>query len=296
MTRLERNWRSVALARRYAASMSTATSTGPDFKPAPGGGLILVPRWSVPAHVKACMSTRTGGFSSAPWNSLNLGDHVGDDPEHVQVNRARWQQTLGRRPVYLSQVHGTHSVVLSEASVDGQQADVCECADASVAATIMVADCMPVLMTDARGQWVAAGHAGWRGLAGHQGQGVLEVMVHAARARGIVAHELHAWLGPCIGPTAFEVGDEVRQIFVHQSQGASTCFVPSPTQGKWLADLSGLARLRLRQLNVQAIDGNDGGPGWCTFTQSSVFFSHRRDTRLFGSSGRMAASIWLTKA
>lgn len=296
MAALERKWRSLALARRYAPAMTTAIPAGPDFKTTPGGGAILVPRWSVPAHVKACMSTRTGGVSNAPWDSLNLGDHVGDDPEHVQANRERWRQTLGRRPVYLSQVHGTQNVVLSEDSPDGLQADVCECVEASVAATIMVADCMPVLMSDARGQWVAAGHAGWRGLAGKQGLGVLEVMVQAARARGIAAQELRVWLGPCIGPTAFEVGDDVRQAFAAQSQEADACFVSSGRQGKWLANLSGLARLRLRQLNVQVIDGNDGGPGWCTFTQSSVFFSHRRDTPLLGSSGRMAASIWLDKA
>lgn len=295
MARLERKWRSLALARRYAPAMTTATPVGPDFKTAPDGGTIIVPRWFVPAHVKACMSTRMGGVSNAPWDSLNLGDHVSDAPEHVQANRERWRQTLGRRPVYLSQVHGIQNVLLSEGSPDGLEADVSECVEASVAATIMVADCMPVLMTDTRGQWVAAGHAGWRGLAGHQGLGVLEVMVQAARARGIAAHDLHAWLGPCIGPTAFEVGDDVRHAFVAQSHEADACFVQMDRQGKWLANLSGLARLRLQQLGVRAIYGNDGGQAWCTFTQSSVFFSHRRDTRLFGSSGRMAASIWLDK-
>ena len=273
--------------------MNTDISSGPDFETLPGGTRILVPRWAVPAHVKACMSTRVGGVSRAPWDSLNLGDHVGDAPEHVRENRVRWQHTLGRRPVYLTQVHGTQSVVLSQDSPDGLQADVCECTDASVAATIMIADCMPVLMSDAQGQWVAAGHAGWRGLAGHDGQGVLEVMVRAAIARGIAAQDLRVWLGPCIGPSVFEVGDEVRLLFVAQSQDARACFVEAAHSGKWLADLAGLARLRLHQSGVLSIDGNDGGQGWCTFTQSSVFFSHRRDARLFGNSGRMAASIWL---
>lgn len=267
--------------------------TGPDFKTTGALGRIIVPRWSVPAHVHACMSTRVGGNSVAPWDSLNLGDHVGDDPAHVQANRRRWQQTLGRRPVYLSQVHGTQVVNLSQHSLDGLQADVCACADASVAATIMVADCMPVLMCDAQGRWVCAGHAGWRGLAGQAGQGVLEVMVGAAGARGITVQDLRVWLGPCIGPAAFEVGDEVRQAFVDQSDAAAAYFAATAVRGKWLADLPGLARLRLRQLGVQRVDGNDGAKGWCTFTQSSVFFSHRRDSGLFGSSGRMAASIWL---
>lgn len=276
--------------------MHVATPSGPDFKPLPCGGSVLVPHWPAPLHVHACMSTRTGGVSFAPWDSLNLGDHVGDDPVHVQINRQRWRNVLGRRPVYLSQVHGTQNVSLSSHSPDGLQADVCECTDSSVAATIMVADCMPVLMCDTQGRWVGAGHAGWRGLSGHAGVGVLEVMVRAARARGIAVRDLCVWLGPCIGPTAFEVGDEVRQAFVAQSDAAQACFVASTVQGKWFANLPALARQRLTLLDVHTIFGNDGRDGWCTFTHSSVFFSHRRDSRLLGNSGRMAASIWLGEA
>lgn len=273
--------------------MHVATPSGPDFKPLPGGGTVLVPNWPVPSHVHACMSTRTGGVSCAPWDSLNLGDHVGDDPGHVLTNRERWRHVLRRRPVYLSQVHGTQNVTLSSHTPDGLLADVCECTDTSVAATIMVADCMPVLMCDTYGRWVGAGHAGWRGLAGHAGIGVLEVMVQTARARGVAAQDLCVWLGPCIGPAAFEVGDEVRQAFVAQGHAADSCFAACAVQGKWLADLPALGRQRLQLLGVHAVFGNDGSDGWCTFTQSSVFFSHRRDSRLLGHSGRMAASVWL---
>lgn len=257
------------------------------------GGWIIEPDWPVPSPVHACVSTRTGGCSEAPWNSLNLGDHVGDNPEHVRRNREVWQQVIGRRPVYLTQVHGTQSVTLSLDSPDGLQADVCECTDNAVAATIMVADCMPVLMCDAQGQWVAAGHAGWRGLAGSNGVGVLEIMVQTALQRGIAASDLRVWLGPCIGPQAFEVGEEVRQAFVDDHQQTATFFTEAGDPGKWLAHLPGLVRLRLQRLGVSAVYGNDGSDGWCTFKQSTLFFSHRRDSRLLGSSGRMAASIWL---
>lgn len=277
----------------YAGCMNAVLNALPCLKRHPDAGVLIEPDWPVPDHVHALMSTRIGGCSAPPWDSLNLGDHVGDVPERVAHNRAHWQHILGRRPVYLSQVHGTKSVTLTHTSADGLQADVCECIDRSVAATIMVADCMPVLMSDAQGQWVSAGHAGWRGLAGHDGQGVLEVMVQRAAQRGIASHDLRVWLGPCIGPQAFEVGDEVRQAFMRQHQQAGAFFVPAGEQGKWLAHLSGLARLRLKVLGVDAVYGNDGAQAWCTVAQSSLFFSHRRDSQRLGGSGRMAASIWL---
>ena len=256
-------------------------------------GVVIEPDWPVPARVHALMSTRMGGCSAPPWDSLNLGAHVGDVSEHVAHNRTRWQKVLGRRPVYLSQVHGTESVTLTHDSADGLQADVCECIDNAVAATVMVADCMPVLMSDARGQWVSAGHAGWRGLAGRDGHGVLEVMVQLAAQRGVASQDLRVWLGPCIGPQTFEVGDEVRQAFMRQHQQAGAFFVAAGDQGKWLAHLPGLARLRLQLLGVDAVYGNDGAQAWCTVAQSSLFFSHRRDSQRLGGSGRMAASIWL---
>jgi YfiH family protein len=147
----------------------------------------------------------------------------------------------------------------------------------------MVADCLPVLFCDAAGHQVAAAHAGWRGLLGTQGQGVLEAAVACfASTQGLMA-----WLGPCIGPTAFEVGDEVRAAFVAASPDAADSFKPGAT-GKWIADLQALARQRLAALGVKRLFGNDGSAAWCTVQNPSRFFSHRRD----GVSGRMAACIW----
>jgi YfiH family protein len=157
----------------------------------------------------------------------------------------------------------------------------------------MVADCLPVLLTNQQGSRVAAVHAGWRGLVGQGGQGVLETIFEYFMASALVdtahdATEIIAWLGPCIGPKAFEVGDEVRDAFAAHDRAALALFKPQPA-GKWLADLQGLARLRLAALGVTQIYGNDGSRSWCTVSQPSRFFSYRRD----GVSGRMAACIWL---
>ncbi|HPW83770.1 MAG TPA: laccase domain-containing protein, partial [Rhodoferax sp.] len=158
---------------------------------------------------------------------------------------------------------------------------------------VMVADCLPVLLCDTQGRRVAAAHAGWRGLVGTDGKGILEASLEPFRPLAPVeyaqgATEIIAWLGPCIGPEAFEVGDEVRTVFVDVSPEADRCFRPL-RQGKWLADLAGLARQRLQALGVTGIYGNDSTAAWCTVTNPSRFFSHRRDR----VSGRQAACIWL---
>jgi copper oxidase (laccase) domain-containing protein len=253
---------------------------------------------------------------------MNLGSHVGDDPQAVQANRARLQAVLaqrtpGARPVFLSQVHGTAVAALKASTPDGTEADACVATDAGVVCTIMVADCLPVLLTCRNGTAVAAAHAGWRGLAGQGGVGVLESAMHSLCERNAAlaidlpaqaaikniansrqaadtrAADTLAWLGPCIGPGAFEVGPEVREAFCAGAPQYGACFTASPTQpGKWLADLAALARLRLQALGVTHIYGNDSSPGWCTVTQSSRFFSHRRDTAVLGGSGRLAACIW----
>ena len=153
----------------------------------------------------------------------------------------------------------------------------------------MVADCLPVLLAEPAGQWVAAAHAGWRGLAGDMGLGVVEVAVNAMRERMRTdVAQLQVWLGPCIGPQAFEVGHEVRDAFCGVDAQASHCFQPGPMKGKWWADLPALARMRLQALGVTQITGNDGSSAWCTVAQQDLFFSHRRDR----VSGRFAASIW----
>ena len=254
----------------------------------------LRPDWPAPARVQTWMTDRHGGVSSPPWDSMNVGDHVGDLPYHTQINRWRLQQAMGTRPVFLQQVHGTRAVVLHDAMADGAQADACVATHSGVACTIMVADCLPVLLCDTAGRWVAAAHAGWRGLAGDQGLGVLETLLDTQALCDTPANEVLVWLGPCIGPQTFEVGPEVKAIFCDHDSAADGFFMPL-AHGKWLADLAGLARLRLQRRGIQRIHGNDSQAAWCTVSQASRFFSHRRDARLHGQSGRMAACIWLGK-
>lgn len=253
----------------------------------------LVPQWPAPSNVRAVCTTRAGGISQVPYDSFNLGDHVGDDPAAVASNRQGLRDALLARPVFLNQVHRWNTVTLDAATPDATQADACLATQAGVACTIMVADCLPVLFCDAEGTAVAAAHAGWRGLAGEGGQGVLEAVlkhfwaaVHVPRAQA--ASKTIAWLGPCIGPAAFEVGPEVKAAFEARDPQAARLFQPHGA-GKWLADLQGLARLRLAALGVTQVYGNDGSAGWCTVGNPSRFFSHRRDR----VSGRLAAAVWL---
>lgn len=260
----------------------------------------LVPNWPAPPGVRACCTTRNGGVSEGLYRSLNLGVHVGDQLDLVQVNRRRLQDGLalvaangeGARPVFLDQLHGTRLVTLDATTPDGTQADGAVTGVLQVACTVMVADCLPVLLCNADGTRVAAAHAGWRGLAGQGGRGVLEAAVHALTEQGIAPLQHYrpgtmAWLGPCIGRTVFEVGDEVRDAFVAGQPSAQDCFCPK-APGKWLADLPALARMRLRSLGVEQIYGNDSSAAWCTVSNPLRFFSHRRDR----VSGRMAACIW----
>ena len=275
---------------------------------------FLIPDWPAPAGVQAVFTTRHGGFSTAPWGGLNLGDHVGDVPEHVAANRAALQKFITSRPVFLKQVHGAGVERLSSTSTDGTVADACVTTERGVACTIMVADCLPVLLTNADGTAVAAAHAGWRGLAGMGAcgelskQGVLEAVLGTFEASNMplanvnaaqAAPETIAWLGPCIGPAAFEVGAEVKAAFV-ASQPDADRFFKTAGQGKYFADLAGLARARLRALGINQIYGNDSSPKWCTASNPSRFFSHRRDAGAvatggngFNTTGRMGACIWL---
>jgi polyphenol oxidase len=253
----------------------------------------LTPDWPAPTGVRAVFTSREGGVSKPPYGSMNLGDHVGDQPNHVQINRNQLQRLIGAHCVFLQQVHGTHVLPLTAQTPDGIQADACVSEERDLACTIMVADCLPVLLTSKAGTQVAALHAGWRGL----NAGVIEATVRAMGKPG----ELLAWMGPCIGPKAFEVGQDVRDAFVQAASNASgrqaleCCFKPQAA-GKHLADLPALARLRLQAAGVQAVYGNDGSDAWCTARQPSVYFSHRRDAALRGgdvrSTGRMAACIW----
>lgn len=247
--------------------------------------------WPPIPGVQACMSERPGGVSAPPWDALNLGNHVGDDPQAVARNRQLLAQRLGARPVFMEQVHGTAVLALGRDTPDGLQADACWTKEPGVACTVMVADCLPVLLCDEQGQWVAAAHAGWRGLAGVQGQGVLESLWQQLLAQGADASRTRAWLGPCIGPQAFEVGPEVLEAFAQGGLALAGYFRPQPG-GRFLADLAGLAHWRLQQLGIERAAGNTRQPDWCTVAQPSRFFSHRRDSRVLGSTGRMAACIW----
>jgi YfiH family protein len=225
---------------------------------------------------------------------MNLGDHVGDNPFAVGANRALLQKAIDAHPVFLSQQHGIGVVELQRSTHQGTQADACITHELGVACTVLVADCLPVLFTNEQGSFVAAAHAGWRGLAGQAGIGVLESVSHHflpsnLQDRSRVASRLMAWLGPCIGPDAFEVGPEVKAAFEAQDPMSAACFRPK-SPGKWLADLPALARQRLRALGIHQIYGNDGSPAWCTVRNAQRYFSHRRD----GVSGRMAACVWLS--
>lgn len=252
----------------------------------------LEPDWPAPSNVRAVCTTRDGGISQGRYESLNLGDHVGDLAADVATNRDRLRQAIGARPVFLQQVHGTGVVALDadqDIVRDGTAADACTATAVGLACTIMVADCLPVLFTDEAGERVAAAHAGWRGLAG----GVLEQTARSFMPKSEAgsthgASKVIAWLGPCIGPKAFEVGPEVKAAFEAHAPEAAACFRPAPASGKWLADLPALARQRLRAAGVDAVYGNDGSDSWCTVANPSRFFSHRRD----GISGRFAALVW----
>lgn len=238
----------------------------------------ILPDWPAPARVRAATTTRSGGVSRAPYEALNLGLHVGDEAEAVAENRRRLRERGGlpAEPLWLNQVHGVN-VVDAARSSGGVDADGSYSDRAGVVCTVMTADCLPLLLCDRQGGRVAALHAGWRGLA----DGVIEAGVAALERP---ATELLAWLGPAIGPEAFEVGEEVRQQFLAHDQAATAAFKPSPG-GRWLADLYQLARLRLQSLGVTACYGGQ----WCTFSDRERFYSYRRD----GVTGRMATLIWL---
>ena len=263
----------------------------------------IVPQWPAPATVRAVCTTRAGGVSAPPFDSLNLGDHVRDAPDAVAANRQTLCEALEARAVFLQQVHGSAVTELAADAADGTVADAAVTSVPGLACTIMVADCLPVLLTDRQGTRVGAAHCGWRGLAGDGRIGVLEsffdVFWHdtgASRPRTAIesiASETIAWLGPCIGADAFEVGADVRDAFCAADAGAAACF-RALGGGKFLADLAGLARRRLRRLGVTAIAGNDGSAAWCTYSRPERFFSHRRDAAALGSTGRLAACVWLT--
>ena len=226
------------------------------------------------------ITTRHGGVSQGGYAGFNLADHVGDDPGAVKQNRQllRVDLELPREPCWLQQVHGTR-VIDAGLSAENHEADGSFALQPGVVCAVMTADCLPVLLTDREGTRVAALHAGWRGLAA----GILE---RGVEALGTSPGQLLAYLGPAIGPQAFEVGDEVRQVFCDHDPGAAEAF-HSRIPGKWMADIYFLARQRL---SARGLDNIYGG-GRCTFREEADFFSYRRDR----TCGRMATLIWIDK-
>lgn len=243
---------------------------------------VLLPDWPAPRSVRAAFTLRGGGVSTGPYESLNLGTHVGDADAAVAENRRRVgaRLHLPAEPTWLEQRHGAGVL---DADATAPRACSAPCADAIIArragrvCVILVADCLPVLLAARDGGAVAATHAGWRGLAA----GVLEATV--ARL-GVEPAGLIAWLGPAIGPQHFEVGEEVREAFLTHDGAAAGAFAAN-ARGRWQCDLGTLARQRLAALGVGAVYGG----GWCTFADPRRFFSHRRD----GRCGRMAALVWI---
>jgi purine-nucleoside/S-methyl-5'-thioadenosine phosphorylase / adenosine deaminase len=250
----------------------------------------ILPQWPASPGVRALCTTRSGGVSAGPFHSLNLGDHVGDEPAAVAANRQSLADALGARAVFMRQVHGQRVATLDPGTPDGIEADACITRSLGLACTIMVADCLPVLLATEDGRTVGAAHAGWRGLAGQGDVGVIEAVVRAmAMAGGMSASKLLVWLGPCIGPEKFEVGADVKSAFQRHDAAAAAHFRAAGAD-KWMADLQGLARQRLTALGVTRVFGNDGSREWCTVSNPSRFFSHRRDR----ISGRFAAAVCIT--
>lgn len=241
---------------------------------------LITPDWPAPPGVRALCTTRHGGVSAAPWDSLNLGDHVGDSPTAVAENRRRLGELLPAEPVWLNQVHGTTCLTLPDTRHAPNPPPVADAActrDPGVVCAVLTADCLPLLLCDAAGSVVAAAHAGWRGLAA----GIIEATVTAMQLPGA---RLLAWLGPAIGPDSFEVGDEVRATFVAHDPAAAAAFTPRPG-GKWHGDLYRLARQRLAATGVTAVHGGKA----CTLRDADRYYSYRRD----GVTGRMASLIWI---
>lgn len=238
---------------------------------------LIRPDWPAPATVRAVATTRAGGVSTGPWAGLNLGDHVDDDPAAVAENRARLRAAvaLPAAPHWLRQVHGI------EVAIPGRHepatADAAVTRETGRVLAILTADCLPVLLTSRDGSVVAAAHAGWRGLAAGVLEATLAVMDCAPA-------DVLAWLGPAIGPAAFEVGEDVRAASLDSDPGAGAAFVAN-ARGRWQADLPALARRRLGAAGVTAVYGGD----LCTHADAARFYSHRRD----GRTGRMASLIWI---
>jgi YfiH family protein len=236
----------------------------------------IVPDWLAPSRVKCLITTRNGGGSAGGYASFNLGLRTGGDEAAVHANRQLLRAWLPQDPKWLRQMHAA-DVVVADGLAGIPEADASIARNAGTVCAVMIADCLPVLLCDRTGSVVGIAHAGWRGLS----SGVIENTVDMM---GVARGELLAYLGPAIGPHAFEVGRDVHDAFVTHDPAAAIAFTPY-RQGKWLADLFRLARLRLARCGIDQVFGG----GLCTYDNPARFYSHRRDK----VTGRMAALIWL---
>ena len=238
----------------------------------------IYPDWPAPAQVKTLVTTRAYGISQGVYSGLNLGDHVGDSWVDVAQNRTLLREELPNEPRWLKQTHGS-TVAYADHLKELVEADAAVSKRAGNVCAILTADCLPVLFCATDASVVGAAHAGWRSLAAGVLEQTIEVMEHAPG-------QIMAWLGPAIGPTAFEVGDEVRQVFIADMPQAVAAF-KGISPGKWLADIYALARLRLQRSGITQIYGGD----LCTYNDAKRFYSYRRD----GVTGRMASLIWIAR-
>ncbi|MBA5764515.1 peptidoglycan editing factor PgeF [Vibrio sp. 404] len=238
---------------------------------------FIVPNWKVPKQVKAISSTRIGGYSLERYQGLNLGSHVGDDLETVIKNRQALTQLseMPNSPIWLNQTHSTDVVLVNQPTELTLDADGLFTSQSGIVCSAMTADCLPVLLTNTQGNQVSAVHAGWRGLA----NGIVENAVN------MFDGEVIAWLGPAIGPDAFEVGEDVLQAFCDFDTKAIDAFIPTGKQGKWWANMELIATQRLSKLGVTQVFSS----GLCTYSDPKRFYSYRRD----GVTGRQASLIWL---
>lgn len=240
---------------------------------------LLTPDWPLQDKQGALSTTRVGGVSTAPYTSCNLGMHVGDDARLVEANRHQLEACLPAPPVWLNQVHGDNVITVTHV----RQSRYIDTGDAlytrlkNQPLAIMTADCLPVLVADENGEEVAAIHGGWRGIANNLFANTLSCFKTSNDS-------LYAWLGPAIGPSAFQVGEDVRKAFLALGDEFNIAFSPDQENGKYLADIYLLARIRLERLGVTRVYGG----GFCTYTDNRRFFSYRRD----GVTGRMASLIW----
>lgn len=234
--------------------------------------------WPAPANIRSWVTTREGGVSRSPYGGFNLATHVGDTESRVLENRQQLQQQIGlqQQPQWLNQLHGTTVVEAPFTLAEIPMADGCWTAQPQVPCAVLTADCLPILLTNRQGTQVAALHAGWRGLAAG-------VVAQGLQRFDDSRKEILVWIGPAIAQPSYEVGEEVREIFCQQDARAEGCFIPS-SNGRWLASMVDLAKLRLRQIGVEAVYGGE----WDTF-HDERFFSYRRD----GVTGRFATLIWL---